>query len=113
MIVWRGWGFLVMPVAFAAWCIGSLTGLVAGSSPGTGMAIGSAVTGILGGIGCYFLARWLEGKPHTVVDPSTGQPVTVAGDGGAFMFLRVRYWAWVLPAVGLLLAIAYWFDPPR
>lgn len=103
MIVWRGWGILVVIVAALA------------------VALVRGVTVALFGAGTYDrqgawllplsltlaapivwpLGRFLNGRDaRTLVDPATGQRVTLRPDHSLF-FIRMEYWAIILVLVAV------------
>ncbi len=104
MIIWRGWGILVVIVAALA-VVGTQLATTALFGAETyarhnawlfplGLALAAPIVWLLG--------RRLNGRGgRTLVDPATGRRVVVRRDHSLF-FIRMEYWAIVL----LLAAVA-------
>lgn len=111
MIIWSGWGFLV--VVFAA--VGLFAGVFISSLvPGAHnvqMATGMVAGGLLAGGATLLLARWRESKPgRSFTDNATGEQVRVRPSAGSLFFIPTRIWAYILPLVGLFFAWAVYTD---
>lgn len=102
MIVWKGWGILVVPLA--AICIGPLVGLAETLiGPGTG-AIGAAVGLVLAGVLTYLLGTYLN-KPVPGYHPQTGQPVMYR-NGHSLFFVPVQFWGFIMLAGSVVALVA-------
>jgi hypothetical protein len=120
MIVWSGWGILVIVFVVAAF-LGdvSLVSLVAGAmghgAPEAPPLIARLV-GFLPWVGAaaaaWFMGRKVNTKTEKVlIDPETNEPVMLrTGGGHSLFFIPMQYWAFILLAVGLL-AIGVLADP--
>lgn len=103
MIIWSGYGILVVPV-FLASLLGSMvvTSLITGSDEyGRLHNWPSGIGLILGGIVCWFLGRWLRDRgARALVDPKTGQQVIVRR-GRSFFFIPMEVWGVLLVLIGI------------
>ncbi|MFC4563374.1 hypothetical protein ACFO4E_16035 [Nocardiopsis mangrovi] len=101
MIVWRGWGILVLLIAAV---LGGPATLLAEVLLGPelmnfGTAGGLAVAGVV-----VFFAGSRLNAPHPGYDPRTGAPV-MAGGGHTFFFVPMQYWGFVLLAASLVTTV--------
>ena len=108
MIIWSGWGILVIPVGFVAglaavFLATFLEDLGLGEDLSQGICF--AVMSILAGVAIWFLAKALTGKPRIVEDPQTGQRIALVNDAGSLFFIPTRFWAFITPVVGVLFAV--------
>lgn len=89
MIIWRGFGIMVVVLAVIGVMVGSL-----GSLP-LGMLVAAALT--------YGMHRLIEAKqpPRVLVDQQTGQEVILKPKHDLF-FVPVKYWSYVFVALGVL-----------
>jgi hypothetical protein len=103
MIIWRGFGILVVLITALAlvlmqWFGNTLPGGYSAYRQWLfpiGLLLAAAITWPLG--------RYLNGQPGRVlVDPQTGQQVTLRREHSLF-FIRMEYWAAVLAAGALVL----------
>ena len=108
MIIWRGWGILVALIAGGAVVLMQV-GSDALLGPGTYarhngwlLPVGLLVAALL----IWPLGRRLNGRAaRTLLDPATGQQVTLRRDHSLF-FIRMEYWAAILALAALVLAVA-------
>lgn len=103
MIIWSGWGILVplyVVVAFGLSIVGvSAVGLAAPWEA----AVGFGVAGVLAGVAVFFTARALDAREGRVLlDEKTGQRVLLKPSAGSFFFVPTRFWAYIIPVVGVL-----------
>jgi hypothetical protein len=109
MIVWRGWGILVVVLAAVPLLVVQLAvDVVLGHgyyvSHGWPKFVALAQAAML----VWMFARVLDSRPgRVVVDQQTGQQLTLGG-GDHLFFLPVRYW----PALLLLAGIGFGFFGP-
>lgn len=104
MIIWSGWGLLVPLYVIVAFGL-SIVGVTATGAPDPwGPAIGFTLTGLLAGAAIFFTARALDGREGRVLlDEKTGQRVLLKPTAGSFFFVPTRYWAFIVPVVGIVL----------
>lgn len=109
LIIWRGWGILVIVIGFVAALLSIfLTDALgwAGLAGDIGRRVAMGLSGAAGGAAIWFVAMGLEGRPsRTLVDPNTGQQVVFRKDAGSLFFIPTKYWAFVLAGLGLLVAV--------
>jgi hypothetical protein len=110
-IVWRGWGILVIPIAFACFIVGTMigtglqgTGLMPNWAQAAGTLIGTAVSA--GGI--WIIAQMITNSrpPRRFIDQQTGQEIVVRSDAGSLFFIPTRFWAFIVLALGLLMSVS-------
>ena len=105
MIIWKGWGILVIVIAVAAIII--IQGVVGAASGDPqfyevhdwpkGLAL------LLAAVGVYFVGRYFNNKPGRVmIDKATGREFVFRRVHSLF-FVRMEYWAFVLAAIGVVL----------
>lgn len=100
MIIWRGWGILVLLIAAA---IAVPCGIVAGSLMGSqASGLGGAVGCVLAAVAVYFVGQKLN-APKQGFHPATGQPVEYR-NSHTFFFVPMQYWAFILPVFAVAIA---------
>jgi len=115
MLFWRGWGFLVFFGTFA-WIFLLIGIMIAMDYHEPDEAKGAAVTDllfalafILSAASVFLLARYRENHPGKVVDPSTGE-IHLVPHVDEFMFIRMKYWTYVLVACAAWMFIRSFFE---
>ena len=107
MLVWQGWGILVVGIAFAMIVVVSAiwTAVFGQSSVNTNYSMILGIALLLSAPIIYLLGNRLEARPgRTMVDKETGQEVVLRGANTLF-FVRLKYWAWISAILGALLLI--------
>lgn len=101
MIVWRGYGILVVLLAVVGMVLGQLgvEALPEGYRPGGGF-VGMLLAAAL----VYGMHRLIDAKqpPRVLIDKDTGQEVVFKPKHDLF-FIPVKYWSFVLAALAVLL----------
>lgn len=94
MIIWRGWGILVLLIAGALAVPGGLSAeaLLGPEMGGIGAACGLA----LAGIAVFFVGQRLN-APRPGYHPGTGQPVMYRNAHTLF-FVPMQFWGFILLA---------------
>jgi hypothetical protein len=111
MIVWRGYGILIILIAGAAFMVGALLIQLTGLKPPFAGAILTAMGG-LAGVGIFLFAQRIESRPGRIlVDKATGREVELKHDAGSLFFVPTRYWAYIVPAMFAIVWIATAIDP--
>jgi len=112
-IIWKRWGILVIPIALAGLLLGipvSL-GLIAVGVPKVLAACLSSVgTSILSGLAIWFSAKGLTRPPQKLYD-KTGREYLISRDAGSLFFIPMRYWAFIVGGLGILLAVVAVLHP--
>lgn len=118
MIVWSGWGILIIVFAIIGVLVGQFAvTAISGQGP-VGEVPEAAITlGLVLTAGQTFLfTKWREGGPsRTFIDEATGQRIEVRNTAGSLFFIPMRYWTWIaLALAGLTAASSLWtrFIPP-
>jgi hypothetical protein len=114
MLIWRGKGILVFLIAVVGIVIGNLlltfpssrgwVGLTPQKMPPFALGLGLLIAATCN----FYFARYLDdpSKHRVLVDPRSNQTYLFK-DRSSFMFVPVRYWTYVMAALGvLLLAVA-------
>jgi hypothetical protein len=106
IVVWRGYGILVLVVAAVAVFIAAAIVDVAHLKPPF-IAIVYTVAEIVAGAGIWYFAKWREAKPGRVlIDKATGREFTVKPTAGHLFFIPTRYWAFIIPGLVLVLDVS-------
>jgi hypothetical protein len=112
IIIWRGYGFLVLVAGILAVLAGSiLIGVTKLHQP----LIGVVYTATMGlaGLALWLFAHRIESAPGRVfIDKATGREIKVGRSAGSFFFIPTRYWAFLLPALAVAGDIAVTLNPP-
>ena len=114
LIIWRGWGILVLPIAaaafFAAMALADFM-MSLGVSRYVADPIAFTTASAAAGAGIWFLAKALTGRnKRTLVDPATGQQFVYGSSAGSLFFIPTRYWAFIILAVGILFGLMVGLD---
>lgn len=100
MIIWSGWGILIILVGIFGLLFGGLLGGAMGA-PGAGLGIGF----LLAALANFGLWKMIYPKePRVLIDPATGQHVIQQPNHRLF-FIPARAWTWIF----LVLAIPMMF----
>ena len=105
IIVWSRWGILVPLIVVvclfgAAFCIAPFH-LETKLASSLLWIAGSAISALA----IFFLARSLEAKkPRVLLDQATNKRVALRANAGHFFFVPMRWWPYVIAAIGALLA---------
>jgi hypothetical protein len=102
MIIWKGYGILVLVIAVAIGAIGSLIFGKIGSTEDMGAAVGAIISGII----IWIVGNKLNSpaKDKVMIDKQTGQEV-VLKPNHSFLFIKMQYWAFIVGAIGLIMII--------
>lgn len=106
MIIWSGWGILVLVFFVVGLFIGLPVGELISSDPDTSMAVAIVVSGLVAGLGSFLLAKKIEsGEGRAFIDEATQQRIVVRKSAGSLFFIPTRWWAYAAPIVGILFAV--------
>ena len=106
MVIWSGWGILVVVFAALGMFVGLGLGSVLPADETLQQIIGWLLGGAAGGAATWFFARWRESKPGRVfIDEQSGQRFEVRPSAGSLFFIPTRYWAFILPGLGVVAAL--------
>jgi hypothetical protein len=113
IIVWSGWGALVAVFVVVGFFVGIPLGGLISPDQNIGMGVAFITSGLLAGVGSFFLARKIEsGESRAFIDEKTQQRIVVRKSAGSLFFVPTRYWAYVAPVLGILLAVVVMLNPP-
>ena len=113
MIIWSGWGILVLVFAVVGLFIGMPIGTAIAADENTAMAISIISAGLVMGLGSFLFARQMEkGTGRVFIDEQTGQRVVMGRSAGSLFFVPVRYWAYVGPVLAIVFAAMLLMTPP-
>ena len=108
-LIWRGWGILLLPILFVWFMGGAVLGGIfdsSGLSPHVSLRLAYAITTLAAAAGIWFLAKALTGKAaRRLVDPNTGQEFVIRKDAGSLFFINMKYWTFIVLALGLVMCI--------
>lgn len=111
IIVWRGWGILVLPIAFACFIVGTIIGAGLhglGLALNWAQALGSLIGTAVGAGGIWIIAQMITNSrpPRRFTDQQTGQEIVVRANAGSLFFIPTRFWAFIVLALGLLMTVS-------
>ena len=93
IIVWKGWGILVVLVTGIAL---ALAGSLIGTAPGHQEWLSTQVGLVLAALIIFPLGRYLNTRPGRVlIDPTSGQAIELCRRHTLF-FVRMEYWSALL-----------------
>lgn len=112
IIVWSGWGFVVPLFAVVGGFLGMTFGVALeplGLNQNLAMSFGITLGEIAAGFAVFFIARYIESRPgREFIDAATNERIHVGKSAGSFFFIPTRFWAFILPALGLAFAVVGW-----
>lgn len=112
IIIWRGYGILVLVAAFAAVMAGAIIVDTAKLHP---PIIGVVYTAMIGlaGIAIWFFTQRIESEPAQLfIEKATGREIAVRRSAGSLFFIPTRYWAFILPGLAVVGDIYLTLNPP-
>jgi hypothetical protein len=105
MIIWNGLGILVPIIGAIAFFIGALVAHAMGIRAPADASV-YAVAEILAGGAIGYLAHHIESLPgEKYIEKSTGREFSVGHSAGSLFFVPTRHWAFIVPAIGLILLV--------
>lgn len=106
MIVWSGWGFLVIFFFLGGCVVGIPVGALFPDDPDASLAATLITAGLIAGLASFLFARKIEGgEGRAFIDEATGQRIVVKRSAGSLFFIPTRYWAYVAPVATIALAV--------
>ena len=106
MIIWSGWGFLVIFFFLLGALIGLPVGALFPTDPDASAAATLIVAGLVAGLCSFLFARKIEGgEGRALIDEATQQRIVVKRSAGSLFFVPTRYWAYVAPVLAIGLAV--------
>ena len=106
IIVWRGWGILVIPIALAAFFLAITINQQAHIQSPALSGIVYVLSCGLAALGIWLFAQKIESQPGRVlIDKNTGREFEVRKSAGSLFFIPTRYWSYIIVAIGALVAI--------
>lgn len=94
MIVWKGWGILILPIAMI--CVAPLAALSSSALGPEFTGLGISVGLALAAVASYLLGQRMN-RPVAGYHPATGRPVEYRNQHTLF-FLPMQYWGFLLLA---------------
>jgi len=105
MIIWSGLGVLVPITAAVAFFIAAVVAHTMGLKAPADASV-YAIAEILAGGVIGYVAHRIESQPaEQFVEKSTGREFTAGHSAGSLFLIPTRYWAFIVPALGLLLLV--------
>lgn len=105
MIVWKGWGILVLPIValFGLLSRGITVELLHVPEQSLQSNIAFAISFFFSAIIVWFLGRRFNHKSdgRIMVDKETGEEFKM-GTRHSFFFIKMEYWAFILPVIGVI-----------
>jgi hypothetical protein len=104
MLIWRGWGILVVVVAFVCYHAARLTAnhFLGSPLPNTERPVVTLIGMLLAAVFVYALNVAIErsNRPQIVVDKTTGQEIALISKHDLF-FIPIKFWPYILGALGV------------
>lgn len=111
MIIWNGWGVVVIGIGFVAVLAGSLVGNVLGLGRET-MAIATLGFLVPAGVVTWFVGKRMNrSTERELVDQATGERVIVNNTHSLF-FIRVEWWGLIMAVAGILAVVVLLISDP-
>ena len=105
LLIWKGWGVVVIGIAFVALVVGVIISTQFNADARWSDWI-LGLTAIAAGVGTWFLGKRMNRNAvRELVDPKTGEAVTVRG-GHSLFFIPVQWWGPVMVVIGAYLLVA-------
>lgn len=107
MLVWQGWGILVVAIPFAVIAVVSAiwTAMFGSAAAREGATLMLGVALLVSAPLVYLLGKRLDARPgRTMIDKDTGQEIVLRGAHTLF-FVPVRYWAWIGAGLAVILLV--------
>lgn len=115
IIIWRGWGILVVPLTAVSLLAGIGVDLAFrhfGLAEHIAIGLGMIAAAVTAGLSIWFSAKALSrGPQRRLVDEETGQRFVVKRSAGSLFFIPMRFWAFILAVPGLMLGLFMIFEP--
>jgi len=115
ILIWRGWGILVIPIFFLMLVLSVALGraLVLAGLPGYWpLVVSNVIASVVAGVAIWFIAKAISGKVvRRLVDPNTGKDVLFRRSAGSLFFIPMRYWAFIVVALGIGMSAIQVHDP--
>lgn len=96
MLIWSGFGIVVPILAFGiCFIVQMVFDSLFGHGFYTSHAIPKLFAGLAGGAALFFLGSWMNSDANIsriLVDPNTGERVSVSNGSHTFFFIPVQYW---------------------
>jgi hypothetical protein len=106
IIVWRGWGIVVVPIAFVAFALAVAVVEQAHIGPGAISGLVFVAASGLGALGIWLIAHRIESEPGRVfIEKQTGREIVVRRSAGSLFFIPTRYWSFIVVGIGVVAAI--------
>jgi hypothetical protein len=112
ILIWRGWGIVVVGIALAWTCVAIVVGEVIHADR-AGSTASAALCLIPAGVMTWFVGRRMNrATTRLLIDPVTGGEVRVRREHSLF-FLRVEWWGPIMVVVGAVVFVAVALSPIR
>lgn len=99
MIIWRGWGILVLVIPVAIWVIVPelVKPMLSAESYSANYQYISGLSIVLGAVALWFFGRWVNAGGRAMIDEETGERIVLKPNHSLF-FINIEYWAIPLAA---------------
>ena len=97
MVIWTGWGLLVLVFVVIGAGTGELLANLAQTDQNWPMGIGTLLAAGMN----YSAAKMLESEGEILIDPETGEEVLLKSSHSLF-FIPIKYWTYVFGALAVL-----------
>ena len=111
IIIWRGWGFVVLLFGFVAAALAA--GIIerGGIHSAPIVAVIDMGAGALAAFAIWAFTYRFDSQPGRVlIDKKTGREFTVRPSAGSLFFIKTRHWPYVSLAIGGVFALRRLFN---
>ena len=106
IIIWRGWGFIVLLFGFPAAALAAIMIERGGIHSASLSGLIDVACAAAAALGLWLFVHRNESQPGRVfIDKKTGREFEVGRSAGSLFFIKTRHWPFIIVAVGVIFAI--------
>jgi hypothetical protein len=111
IVIWRGWGFIVLLFGFAAAALAAGIIQRGGIRSAPTVAIIDMGASALAAFAIWAFTYRIDSQPGRVlIDKKTGREFTVRPSAGSLFFIKTRHWPYITLAIGVIFALRRMFN---
>ena len=101
MIIWKGYGFLVLVIALV---IGATVSFIFGKI-GSTEDLGAAIGAIISAVVIWIVGNKLNtpAKDRIMIDKQSGKVIVKAEN--SLFFIKMQYWSFIVGAIGIIMLV--------
>ena len=102
MIIWKGYGYLVLVIALV---IGATLSLIFGKM-GSTEDLGAAIGAIISAVVIWIVGNKLNtpAKDRVMIDKQSGKEVVIKAVNSLF-FIKMQYWSFIVGGIGIVMLV--------